>query len=128
MNQKVFACLAGRSCSLLWLQLHRLSGGLARHLPAGSGTAAGGPSGRKPWSGAESQGGRIAHVTLKIMDRSVLAASVLTAPSGFVVVGQLEVTGTTQRDLHLRPEECFLFWLQSQRFGSHPRSAPILLC
>lgn len=95
-------------------------GGLVRHLPADTGTAAGRPPDRRlrsSGSGAESQCGHIAHVTLKIMDRTVLSASVLTAPLGFVVVGQLEVAGTTRRDLLLRLEECYTFWQQSQRLG-----------
>lgn len=87
-----------------------------RHLPADVGTAAGTLPGRQlqsSGSGTDSQCGHTAHVTVKIIDRTVLSAGVLTAPLGFVVVGQLEVAGTTRKDLLLRLEECFLFCLQS---------------
>lgn len=77
--------------------------------PPGDFPAAGSSSG----SGTDSQCGHTAHVTVKTIDRTVLSAGVLTAPLGFVVVGQLEVAGTTRKDLLLRLEECFLFCLQS---------------
>lgn len=69
---------------------------------------------RSSGSGAEGRCGRFALGTVNILGRTELSASVLTAPLGFAVVGQLEVAGTTQGDLLSRPEEGFLFPLQSQ--------------
>lgn len=54
-----------------------------RHLPAGSRTAAGRPPGRRLRSSGSctaSQCGRVAQVTAKFLERTLLSASVLTAP------------------------------------------------